>query len=79
LFEKEAPNSGKSTKSKQRVETGTHMGAPLQLWGKSPWLQSVIVDVENEDRAKKFLGKITNVKILKARPSSLVGEIEFNF
>ena len=64
LFEKEAPNSGKA---KARLST--------QLWGKSPWLQSVIVDVENEEEVKKYLGKIAEVKILKARPSSLVGEI----
>ncbi len=64
LFEKEAPNSGKA---KARAAT--------QLWGKSPWLQSVIVDVANEEEVKKYLGKIADVKILKARPSSLVGNL----
>jgi tRNA-2-methylthio-N6-dimethylallyladenosine synthase len=64
LFEKEAPNSGKH---KARSAT--------QIWGKSPWLQSIIVDVKNEEEAKKYLGKIAEVKILKSRPSSLVGEI----
>lgn len=64
LFEKEAPNSGKA---KARLST--------QLWGKSPWLQSVIVDVSSEEEVKKYLGKTAEVKILKARPSSLVGEI----
>lgn len=64
LFEKEAPNSGKA---KARAAT--------QLWGKSPYLQSVIVDVENEEVVKKYLGKIADVKILKARPSSLVGNL----
>ena len=63
LFEKEAPKSGKKERSAK------------QLWGKSPWLQSVIVDVENEEKAQQFLGKIVQVKILKSRPSSLVGEI----
>lgn len=60
LFEREAPKSDSSK---------------LQLWGKSPWLQSVIVDVANEDEAKKYFGKIAQVKILKSRPSSLVGEL----
>ncbi len=46
-----------------------------QLWGKSPWLQSVIVDVASKTELKKYLGKIANVKILKARPSSLMGEL----
>jgi len=64
LFEKEAPNSGK-----EKAKSLT------QLWGKSPWLQSVIVDVKDEEEAKKYLGKIAEVKILKARPSSLVGNL----
>jgi tRNA-2-methylthio-N6-dimethylallyladenosine synthase len=64
LFEKAAPNSGK-----QKANSAT------QIWGKSPWLQSVIVDVKNEEEAKKYLGQIADVKILKARPSSLVGEL----
>ena len=61
LFEKEAP-SKKSKTSDQK-----------QLWGKSPWLQSVIVDINDDEEAKKYFGTIANVKILKARPSSLVG------
>jgi tRNA-2-methylthio-N6-dimethylallyladenosine synthase len=64
LFEREAPKSHKNLENK------------TQLWGKSPWLQSVIVDVESEEEAKKYLGKIVNVKILKSRPSSLVGNIK---
>ncbi len=64
LFEKKAPKSG-----------GEKSNFTTQLWGKSPWLQSVIVDVKNEEEATKFLGKIAEVKILKARPSSLVGEL----
>lgn len=64
LFEKEAPKSGK-----------IRSRAATQLWGKSPYLQSVIVDVESEEEAQKYLGQIAEVKILKARPSSLVGEL----
>lgn len=64
LFEKTAPKSVKSLRSRS-----------VQLWGKSPWLQSVIVDVDDEEEAKKYFGKIAEVKILKARPSSLVGEL----
>ena len=41
-----------------------------QIIGKSPWLQSVVIE-NNGD----LLGKMVNVKILKARPSSLVGEV----
>ncbi len=63
LFEKEAP---KSKNAKQDTK---------QLWGKSPWLQSVIVDVSSFDEAQNYFGKIAEVKILKARPSSLVAEM----
>ena len=64
LFEREAPKSKKSSG-----------GDKIQLWGKSPYLQSVIVDVDSEEEAKKYFGKIADVKILKSRPSSLVGII----
>lgn len=64
LFEKEAPKSGKA-----------RARATTQLWGKSPYLQSVIVDVSSEEEAKKYLGEIAQIKILKSRPSSLIGEI----
>jgi tRNA-2-methylthio-N6-dimethylallyladenosine synthase len=67
LFEKEAPKSKANSSKTLRPST--------QLWGKSPWLQSVIVDVSSEEEAKKYFGKIAEVKILKSRPSSLVGEI----
>ncbi len=63
LFEKEAPKSSSKPSDK------------IQLWGKSPYLQSVIVDVENEIEAQKYFGQIANVKILNARPSSLFGEL----
>jgi tRNA-2-methylthio-N6-dimethylallyladenosine synthase len=46
-----------------------------QLWGKSPYLQSVIIDVKDQKSEEKLLGKIANVKILKSRPSSLVGQL----
>jgi tRNA-2-methylthio-N6-dimethylallyladenosine synthase len=65
LFEKESPSSTKKNKADSKI----------QLWGKSPWLQSVIVDVTSENEAKKYLGQIAEVKILKARPSSLIGEL----
>jgi tRNA-2-methylthio-N6-dimethylallyladenosine synthase len=64
LFEREAPKSKKSSS-----------GDKIQLWGKSPYLQSVIADVSSEEEAAKYFGKIADVKILKSRPSSLVGDI----
>ncbi len=67
LFEKEAPKSQRKKSNKKTTA--------IQLWGKSTWLQSVIVDVANEDEAQKYFGKIAEVKILKARPSSLIGEL----
>jgi tRNA-2-methylthio-N6-dimethylallyladenosine synthase len=67
LFERQSPKSKSNSPKTSRPGT--------QLWGKSPWLQSVIVDVNSEEEAQKYFGKIANVKILKARPSSLVGEI----
>ncbi len=67
LFEKEAPKSKANSPKTSRPGT--------QLWGKSPWLQSVIVDVSSEEEAKKYFGQIAEVKILKSRPSSLVGEL----
>jgi len=69
LFEREAPKSASARKNKS--EKPVHK---FQLWGKSPWLQSVIVDVANESEIKKYLGQISEVNILQARPSSLVGE-----
>jgi tRNA-2-methylthio-N6-dimethylallyladenosine synthase len=73
LFEHSIENpkiSNKKLKSESKING--------QLWGKSPYLQSVIVDIDSnlpQEIAQKFLGQIVNVKILKARPSSLVGEI----
>ncbi|MCE3255646.1 MAG: tRNA ((37)-C2)-methylthiotransferase MiaB [Rickettsiaceae bacterium] len=42
-----------------------------QIIGKSPYLQSVVID----DSEQKYLGKLVDVKILKSRPSSLMGEV----
>jgi tRNA-2-methylthio-N6-dimethylallyladenosine synthase len=42
-----------------------------QILGKSPWLQSVAI----ADPEEKFLDQIINVKIIKARPSSLIAEV----
>ncbi len=61
LFEKEAPKS-------QRNST-------LQIIGKSPWLQSVVVEMKDENELKNYLGKIAEVKIIKSRPSSLIAEV----
>ncbi|MDA0902522.1 MAG: tRNA (N6-isopentenyl adenosine(37)-C2)-methylthiotransferase MiaB [Proteobacteria bacterium] len=42
-----------------------------QIMGKSPWLQSVIID----DPEGKYLNKMVNVKINKSRPSSLIASV----
>lgn len=42
-----------------------------QIIGKSPWLQSVVI----EDPQGKYLNQLVQVKITKARPSSLIAEI----
>jgi tRNA-2-methylthio-N6-dimethylallyladenosine synthase len=42
-----------------------------QIIGKSPYLQSVVID----DLEGRYLGKLVNVKIIKSRPSSLIGEV----
>ncbi len=72
LFEREAPKSGKISHA-ERSQGMSEVGTKIQLWGKSPYLQSVIVDVENINEAKKYLGQIAEIKILKSRPSSLIG------
>lgn len=66
LIEKEAPKS-----KKNKVANGGNS----QLWGKSPWLQSVIVDIENEDLVKKLPGTIAEVEIQQSRPNSLIGRL----
>lgn len=72
LFEREAPKSGRSSSS---ISKEGEARSKIQLWGKSPYLQSVIVDVNSESEAAKYFGKISDVKILKARPSSLVANL----
>jgi tRNA-2-methylthio-N6-dimethylallyladenosine synthase len=42
-----------------------------QMIGRSPYLQSVVI----EDPEAKYLGKMVDVKIIQARPSSLMGEV----
>jgi tRNA A37 methylthiotransferase MiaB len=69
LFEKEAPKSRKNS-SKNPIDSNK-----IQLWGKSPWLQSVVVEVDSQEIANNLFNKISNVEILKARPSSLFGTI----
>tara|TARA_Y100000389_G_scaffold131986_1_gene129357 strand:+ start:1509 stop:2861 length:1353 start_codon:yes stop_codon:yes gene_type:complete len=41
-----------------------------QIMGKSPWLQSVIL----EDFKEQYFGQVINVKIIKARPNSLIAK-----
>ncbi|MDA7705561.1 tRNA (N6-isopentenyl adenosine(37)-C2)-methylthiotransferase MiaB [Rickettsiales bacterium] len=42
-----------------------------QIMGKSPWLQSVIL----EEFKEQYLGQMINVKIIKARPNSLIAKV----
>jgi tRNA-2-methylthio-N6-dimethylallyladenosine synthase len=42
-----------------------------QIIGKSPWLQSVIL----EDFKEEYFGEMIDVKIIKARPNSLIAKI----
>jgi tRNA-2-methylthio-N6-dimethylallyladenosine synthase len=62
LFEKTAPKS-----QKQQLNT--------QIWGKSEWLQSVVVELENQQPPESYFNKILPVKIVKSRPSSLIGKL----
>lgn len=70
LFEKESPKSKKQNQEQQQ-------NGLIQLWGKSPWLQSVVLEVPEQD-AVKYLGRIVEVHIKKSRPSSLVGVLANN-
>lgn len=67
LFEKEAP---KSKKNSQKTSATN-----LQIWGKSEWLQSVVLDVENDNNLNELFGKIYEVEIVKSRPSSLIAKL----
>jgi len=71
LFEKEAPKSRKLNTN----NTGDHSNDKIQIWGKSKWLQSVVVEVANENISSQMINKIGKVKIQKSRPSSLVGDL----
>jgi tRNA-2-methylthio-N6-dimethylallyladenosine synthase len=62
LFEKIAPKSSKNSSN-------------ISILGKSPALQSVICEIANSDNISNYIGKIINVKIIKSRPSSLIGKI----
>ncbi len=73
LFEKEAPKSKNSATEKNSVSNKSK--ETIQIWGKSPWLQSVIVEVVEENLAKKHLGEILEVEIIQSRPSSLIGKL----
>ncbi|MFZ9470734.1 MAG: tRNA (N6-isopentenyl adenosine(37)-C2)-methylthiotransferase MiaB [Rickettsiales bacterium] len=66
LIEKTAPKSeAKSKKVDENI---------VQLWGKSPWLQSVVLEV-NKGEEQNFYNKIIDVKIIKSRPSSLIAKM----
>jgi tRNA-2-methylthio-N6-dimethylallyladenosine synthase len=68
LFEKESPKSQrKSEKSGQ-----TNANQNQQIWGKSEWLQSVVVDLKGDKKIGELFGKIFEVDVVKSRPSSLI-------
>tara|TARA_A100001015_G_C15039324_1_gene738504 strand:+ start:2367 stop:3746 length:1380 start_codon:yes stop_codon:yes gene_type:complete len=67
LFEKEAPKSVNNNRKSSSDK--------IQLWGKSPWLQSVVTEVETETESKMLQGKIVKVKVQQSRPSSLIGNL----
>jgi len=80
LFEKESPKSLKNNLvNSQNLsdEIESKSKNLIQLWGKSPWLQSVVVEV-SQDQAKQYLNQIIEVDVVKARPSSLVAKITNN-
>ncbi len=53
--------------------TGKHAG---QLVGRSPYMQAVHVDVDNEETAEQNFGKLVDMKIISAGPRSLKGEFK---
>ncbi|GDX36524.1 tRNA-2-methylthio-N(6)-dimethylallyladenosine synthase [Alphaproteobacteria bacterium] len=71
LFEKEAPKSKK--KSEKFDQTITDQN--IQIWGKSEWLQSVVVNFENGKKIDELFGKIFEVDVVKSRPSSLIASL----
>ena len=69
MFEKLAP------KNNAKIASNDSQEEKLQLWGKSPYLQSVIVEINKTADINQYLGKIIDVNIIKSRPSSLIGEV----
>ncbi|MBM3590158.1 MAG: tRNA (N6-isopentenyl adenosine(37)-C2)-methylthiotransferase MiaB [Alphaproteobacteria bacterium] len=74
LFEKEAPKSNKKSKDKNQYEKTEILGK-TQIWGKSPWLQSVVVELKHDEDGAQIINKIKNVEIIKSRPSSLMAKL----
>jgi tRNA-2-methylthio-N6-dimethylallyladenosine synthase len=78
LFEKEAPKSTKNSQDNYQniINKKPDQSRPKrQLWGKSEYLQSVVVDLADDINLENYFGKICPVTIEKSRPSSLVGKI----
>lgn len=64
LFEKQA------AKSKNNADNNI-----VQIMGKSPALQSVVVEISAQEDLNKYFGKILQVEVIKSRPSSLIGKL----
>lgn len=75
LFEKEAPKSTKKSANENKKNNDSLDKSTKQLWGKSEYLQSVVVDVDENVKLEDYFGKISSVVIEKSRPSSLVGRL----
>ncbi|MFM7620939.1 MAG: tRNA (N6-isopentenyl adenosine(37)-C2)-methylthiotransferase MiaB [Alphaproteobacteria bacterium] len=73
LFEKEAPKSKKKFDNKSGSGE-INSNQIKQLWGKSEWLQSVVVDLDNAKKIDELFGKIFEVEVIKSRPSSLIAK-----
>jgi len=73
LFEKEAPKSKKKFDNKSGSGE-INSNQIKQLWGKSEWLQSVVVDLDNTKKIDELFGKIFEVEVIKSRPSSLIAK-----
>lgn len=70
LFEKESPKSQKKFDKSGQGYTNQNK----QIWGKSEWLQSVVVDL-NDKKTDELFGKIFEVEVVKSRPSSLIASL----
>jgi len=73
LFEKEAPKSKKKFDNKSGSGE-INLNQIQQLWGKSEWLQSVVIDLDNTKKIDELFGKIFEVEVIKSRPSSLIAK-----